>query len=153
MRYVCRSGDRLRRVCLDIRAIHVFVERAFIGEGDAGGWNSAPQGGRSVDHRSGLLIRDETRKRSLIDEIVDLPAGPVDWLAKDSGIEETGSGDELRAAGDRRCGSEEQGGDDEGGPAVTPFSVWRGRGGSDGHLIPQMSRYGAFSTPVAFDDH
>ena len=69
--------------CHDVGAVHVFVQRAFIGERDAGGGNGAPEGRRRIHHGYGLLVGDGAAERSLVDVIVQLPACPVNGLAED----------------------------------------------------------------------
>ena len=79
-RHVGGRGDLARGVDLDVGAADVFVQRAHVGERDAGGGNGAPEGGRGVNHGRGLLVGDGAVERALIDVVVDLAAGPVDGL-------------------------------------------------------------------------
>ena len=58
-------GDLAAGVDDDVGAADVFIERAFVGEGDAGGGNGGPEGGRGVDHGGGLLVGDGALRAGL----------------------------------------------------------------------------------------
>jgi hypothetical protein len=99
-RHVGGLGDDWPLVDRDVSAVDVFVQRALVGERNAGGGNGAPQGRRRIDHGRGLLVGDDFAvERAPIDVVVDLAAGPVEGLAEDSGIEEADAGDVFRSAG------------------------------------------------------
>ena len=54
-------GNLAGRVHRNIGAVHVFIERAHVGERDPGSGNRAPQGRGSIDHRCGLRLLTEPR--------------------------------------------------------------------------------------------
>ena len=128
-------GDLAAGVDDDVGAADVFVEGAFVGEGDAGGGDGAPEGGRGVHHGGGLLVGDLGVERTLVDVVVELAAGPVDGLAMDAGVEEGGAGDVFGSAGAGDRGGEESGDGDEqcwkqGGAGFGQDehdSLWRGK--------------------------
>ena len=68
---------------LNIGAVHVLVQRAHVGERDAGRGHRAPQRGGGVHHGRGLRVGDGARERALVDVVVHLAAGPVHRLARE----------------------------------------------------------------------
>ncbi len=92
----------------DVRAAHVFVERAFVGERNPGRRNRAPEGRRRIHHGRCLLMADRGVQRSLIDVVVQLPVSPVNGLAHHRRVEEADPGHVFGSAGQRRRGRQQR---------------------------------------------
>ena len=117
--HVGRRGDHAHLVKLlvghgeiraahhDVRADHL-TQRPLVGQRHPGRGNRAPQGRRRVHHGRRLLVGDRAVQRALIDVIIQLPVGPMRWLAHHAGVEVARSGHELRPSGQRQ-GRRQQG--------------------------------------------
>ena len=135
----------------DVGAADVLVERAGIGEGDAGGGNGAPKRRGRIDHGGGLLVGDLAVQGTLIDVIIDRSAGPVDGLADDGGIEKAGSGHIFGSAGRGRRGREDERQSDEAGRDALPAGA-DGNGTREALRTPECCTCQAVSAAAMLRD-